>query len=211
MTLRFSCGPMGLAYFDPDYRGAGPSLAPPQGWRALDGDDVQRLHELYYDPAVPVSAIAPQFGVSGSTLLRWISEMGWPSRRALRRQSCETLRSLGPALRGAGEDLAPDSTADDFDAERMRDAIAAAVQREVALVQSALDADEDGPEGRERHARALLHLVQALRGLRALNAGADVAPLQDDGERPARSIAELRMDLAERLDRLRAGEEDTGV
>lgn len=207
MALRFSCGPMGLACIDPDYRDAGPCVAPPAGWRALGAEDVRRLHVLYYDPAVPVSAIAPQFGVSGSTLLRWIAEMGWPSRRALRRQSCEALRTHGAALRGDPCHL-PDDTGDDTEGGNLRREVEAALQRELAFMDSTFDADESELEARERSARTLYHLVRAMAGLRALERadGGDAPPEDDEADaRPSRSIAELRDDLNARLERLWAG------
>lgn len=71
----------------------------PGGWRALGRADVERLHALYYDPELPVARVAEQFGIATSSLLRWIAEMGWPSRRQMRRQSCEALRSFGRDLR----------------------------------------------------------------------------------------------------------------
>lgn len=70
----------------------------PGGWRGFDASRVARLHALYYDPDVRVGAIAKVFGVSTSTLLRWIEEMEWPSRRQMRRDSIAALRAQGAEL-----------------------------------------------------------------------------------------------------------------
>ena len=73
----------------------------PGGWRHFGKEEIARLHRLYYDPKVRVSKIAVAFGVSTSTLLRWIDEMDWPSRRQMKRDSIAALRDLGRDLRAA--------------------------------------------------------------------------------------------------------------
>lgn len=75
----------------------------PGGWRGFDESHVEKLHALYYNPDIRVSAIAKVFRVSTSTLLRWIDEMGWPSRRQTRRESMAMLREKGAALHAARE------------------------------------------------------------------------------------------------------------
>ena len=205
MTTQDSGGPDGLA----ENRDR---TAAPQGWKALDAGDVQRLHELYYDPKVQVAEIARRFAVSGSTVMRRIAEMGWPSRRALRLQSCEALRTHGAAIRGAAiRGAAIRGGSADVDDAQMRRTVEAAVQRELAFVEAALDAEETSDAARERNARALHYLVRAMQGLQGLQAGqsrqADDRYADDRyaDERPPRSIAELRDELAEKVARIQAG------
>ena len=74
----------------------------PRSRRVFSAADMQRMHALYYDSSVPVSAVAAAFDVPGSTFLRWIDEMGWPKRRAgglaarTRRVEAETALDIGP-------------------------------------------------------------------------------------------------------------------
>jgi len=211
MPQRYACWPMGLEQDDPRYFETIRAMKPPQGWRALGGDDVQRLHELYYDPQIPLPQIAQAFCVSPSTLMRWIAEIGWPSRRALRLQSAAALREHGAALR---------SDPDEWDDERMRAAIAAAVQREADFAAAALEGEGDAEE-RERRARALALLTRAMLDLKKLDDGrADPGdpynPYQerwqrDPGERPPRSLEVLREELARKLQRIMDEEDDAGA
>lgn len=209
MPQRYACGPMGLELNDPHYFETARSLRPPQGWRALDRDDVQRLHELYYDPAVELPEISRRFGVATSTLLRWIAEMGWPSRRALKRGSCA-------ALRQHGADLRSDPAA--WDGKRMRESVAGAVQRESAFVLDALESGAGGPQDHVHRARALALLTRAmldLRKLEEMGAGRDAAYQEqwqrDPHERPPRSLDELREELARKVQRIFDEEEAARV
>jgi len=71
------------------------------GWRAMGREDIARLHRLYYDPGIEVKEIARVWRVSTSTLLRWIDEMDWPSRRELTRQAAAQRLAIGREIRQA--------------------------------------------------------------------------------------------------------------
>ncbi len=61
---------------DPD-----PDLARrPRTLRVFTDSDMERMRDLYYDRAVPLTKVAAKFGVPVSTFLRWIAEMDWPRR-----------------------------------------------------------------------------------------------------------------------------------
>jgi hypothetical protein len=52
----------------------------PRTKRVFSNEDMARLRDLYYDPAVPMPDAADAFGVPVSTLMRWIAEMRWPRK-----------------------------------------------------------------------------------------------------------------------------------
>jgi hypothetical protein len=76
------------------------------GWRRFESEEIARLHRLYYDPKVRVSKIAGAFGVSSSTLLRWIDEMDWPCRRQMKRDAITAMHGVGARMRAAAPDNA---------------------------------------------------------------------------------------------------------
>ncbi len=71
------------------------------GWRAMGREEIARLHRLYYDPRIEVKEIARVWRVSTSTLLRWVDEMDWPSRRELTRQAAAQRLAFGREIRQA--------------------------------------------------------------------------------------------------------------
>jgi hypothetical protein len=52
----------------------------PRTERVFSTEDMVRMRDLYYDPAVPMPDAADAFGVPVSTLMRWIAEMRWPRK-----------------------------------------------------------------------------------------------------------------------------------
>ncbi len=186
------------------------------GWRGFDAAKVARLHAMYYDPAFSVAQVAREFGVATSTLLRWIAELEWPSRRQMRRQSMAVLRETGanfsvhrPDPENGSENAAIFPADDKYprdDAGDLLQSIEQQVRREIALMQSRM-CDTSVGAG-ERNARTLASLVRTLRALHGLRDGeasraADAGQVGAD-DAPPRSLEQLRDDLAARLAKLRA-------
>lgn len=217
----------------------------PGGWRAFDEDHAARLHEAYYDRDKKVSEVAQMFGVSTSTLLRWIDEMGWPSRRQMRQQSIAQLRDGGRAFAAnhsphpeePGEALRLEGCAASANSETathpsrrfaaqslqyeervshgakpqnvpLAEDIAATVRAELETVKARLH--DPTPGAGERNARTLASLVRTLRSVEDLRAkGIDgflcAAPASN--EPPPRSLEELRLELIEEVEKMRAEDE----
>lgn len=209
------------------------------GWRHFSTDEIERLHRLYYDPKVRVSKISAAFGVSTSTLLRWIDEMDWPCRRQMKRDAIDAMRNAGRGLRadapsnaafgaaasdaasraheaayaariGEGLDRLEQSvapTAPDPEPEPAADidpndfgALCEAVG-EVALRELARARARTGADASAQNARTLASLTRTLSTLDDLRKRRGLKPGQTaEPERPARSIAELRADIARRLE-----------
>lgn len=78
------------------------------------------MHRLYYDPAIPLSELAPQFGVPVSTFLRWIGEMGWPRHRA-----CAGACIAGPPLPEPARPARPDAPREVISVDEAAEAVMA--------------------------------------------------------------------------------------
>ena len=134
----------------------------PRTHRVFTGAEMERLHALYYDKTAPLTRVAGAFSVPVSTLLRWISEMDWPRRRAM---NVEVAPPEPPAppdepppQPGAGTRSAPRVTP--FDLDFVRADILEAARRELAALQG-----ERGPfcvADHDRRARVLALLTRAI-------------------------------------------------
>ncbi|MGE3646464.1 MAG: hypothetical protein AB7F96_21670 [Beijerinckiaceae bacterium] len=203
----------------------------PAGWRGFDAAKVRKLHALYYDPALTVVEVAKVFDVATSTLLRWIAELQWPSRRQLRRRSVAVLRGEGAGIRAvsgrasfaAPHDVAvpeafapapetsaaPAPAAGSAAAGAMLRSVEDTVRREIAMMGARMQ-DTSAGAG-ERNARTLASLVRTLRAVSELRGKAEgFEPQAANGDKPPRSLAQLRAELAERLDRIQADRDANG-
>lgn len=157
---------------------------------------------LIYDAGAPIPEILALLSLSVGQFRRFREAKGWP----LRPSACAKPAAAAPA---------PATRADSGHLiARLEDA----VEREFARAEVALD--KHAPKTVEASARTLATLVKALAELKRLRRDADEAredaPRQDDDaddatepDAPPRDLAELRAELARRLERLR-GERPAG-
>ncbi len=150
--------------------------------------------KLLYDAGAPIPEIVEVLGMSESTFLRFRERNDWPKRPS----ACD--RKAAPPA----EPPAPKKGADPSGlVAKLEDA----VEREFARVEAALD--KLPPKTMEASARTLATLVKTLAELKRLRRDADEtkedATRADDDrdDAPPRELAELRAELARRLERLR--------
>lgn len=150
---------------------------------------------LLYDAGAPIPEILTLLGLSVGRFRRFREANEWP----LRPSAC---------ARPAGDAPAPAKAAP-ADPARLIARLEDAVEREFARAESALD--KQAPKTAEASARTLATLVKALAELKRLRRDAD-APREEaarddddapDDDAPPRDLAELRAELARRLERLR--------
>jgi hypothetical protein len=169
--------------------------------------NIEQAKLLYDGGVAPISEILEFLGMSAYQFRTFRNERGWPlrasacARRAERRET----KSVAPVR-----------------AKPLRALIARleeAVEREFARIDAALA--RQTPESIEMSARTLASLVKTLAELKRMSRDADVhkGTAGENGERygaddeniapPSRPLAELREELARRLERSR-GERRTG-
>jgi hypothetical protein len=149
---------------------------------------------LLYDAGAPIAEILALLGLSVGQFRRFRAAKGWP----LRPSACAKPAGVAPAPAPAAADSG-----------RLIARLEDAVEREFARAETALD--KHAPKTAEASARTLATLVKALAELKRLRRDADEAredaPCEDDDapepDAPPRDLAELRAELARRLERLR--------
>jgi hypothetical protein len=147
---------------------------------------------LLYDAGAPIAEILALLGQSVGQFRRLRDAEGWP----LRPSACARHKGAAPA------------TAAPADPARLIARLEDAVEREFARAEAALD--KHAPKTAEASARTLATLVKTLAELKRLRRDADEpredAPRDDDdaddSDAPPRDLAELRAELARRLERL---------
>ncbi|WP_442754694.1 hypothetical protein ACNHKD_17120 [Methylocystis sp. JAN1] len=149
--------------------------------------------KLLYDAGAPIAQITALLGVSAKQFLAFREKNDWPKRVPV----CP--RKSGPA-KSAPAPVDPDALI-----PKLEDAVA----REFARVETALE--KQAPKTIEASARALATLVKTLAELKRMRREADetkedaTRPDDDRADEPPRELAELRAELARRLERLRGG------
>ena len=156
--------------------------------------------------------IAAHLGVCRQTLRSRIREWRWPPRlqalASVRREAARRLEGLEPGLRKAVplsvlQAPIPDAeTSPPVDLTR----VAAALGRSALQQLESLEAEvARGKATPERAARTLASLSRTLAAARAMEQKGG-GPVDDDDEPPARSLEDIRQELARHLDRLVAEE-----
>jgi uncharacterized protein YjcR len=199
--------------------------------RDFSQHELRAARKLYEDGLVPVEAVAATLGISKRTLYDYIHQWGWTSRTKMRhtrqarhkaaRGSVEAAHT--PTKDAHADDQMTDEpcvdeisvSADDLNPEMNASSLARrldeAVRRELVTVEHRL---RRGPVATaERNARVLTALVKALtelarlerqeKGLERHDAEQDATAADECSEEPPTDMAELRTELARRLDILR--------
>lgn len=149
---------------------------------------------LLYDSGQPLGEIAKTLGMSEARFRAWRMSEGWPSRAANRRKD------------PAAETPAKAEPRRPLDHGRLIARLEDAIETEFARVEAALE--KQTPKTIETSARALATLVKTLAEFRRLRRDAvetqeNAAPADDDtADAPPRELAQLRAELARRLERL---------
>ncbi len=170
-------------------------------------DRVAQARLLYDAGVAPVADVAKLLGMSESRFRAFRQANGWPLRAS--------------PIRARGNDAAAESGKPPRALSPSRSLIARledAVEREFAHAEEALA--KRTPKAIETSARTLASLVRTLAELKRMSRDADSshegAREDDDGatdesrfDQPPRQLAELRAELARRLERLR-GERPSG-
>ncbi len=157
--------------------------------------------KLLYDSGVtPIGEILELLGMSVGQFRRFREQNGWP------------LRASACAPRKKAEDASPPSAKKPRDANRLIARLEDAVEQEFARAEAALA--KPAPKTIEASARTLASLVKTLGELKRMRResedkkndaddDSDEAASERDGDAPPRELAELRAELARRLERLR--------
>lgn len=156
--------------------------------------------KLLYDAGAPIPEIVAVLGMSAARFRLFRDKNGWPLRRSACARKSEAPEAPAPKAADAGRLIA-----------RLEDA----VEREFARAEAALE--KHAPRTIEASARTLATLVKALAELKRLRREAEKQPegttdpddAADESREPPRELAELRAELARRLERLR-GERRAG-
>jgi hypothetical protein len=156
---------------------------------------------LLYDAQVePLEAIEKMLGLNRIGFYRFRVREGWPMRKHGGDHTAVYERR--------GNDSAPDAPlspeATRLNHDELIGKLEAAINREFAHAEHALAHGE--PRNAEKNAKVMASLVRSLAELKRVPRGAPAAhEKQKEGadEPPARGLAELKAELARRLDRLR--------
>jgi hypothetical protein len=161
-----------------------PKISPPASEKIAQA-------KLLYDAGAPIAQITTLLGMTASQFLSFREKNDWPKRASVcPRKSAQP--KAGPAVVDPGGLIV-----------KLEDAVA----REFARVEAALE--KQNPKTIEMSARALATLVKTLAELKRMRREADEtkedATRADDdrADEPPRELAELRAELARRLERLR--------
>ncbi len=150
---------------------------------------------LLYDAGAPIAEILDLLAMSAAQFRRFREENGWPLRASACKRKADPPARRTPALAA--------------DPGRLISRLEEAVEREFARAEAALE--KQAPKTLEASARTIATLVKALAELKRIRREADApranATSDDDhrdhGAEPPRELAELRAELARRLERLR--------
>jgi hypothetical protein len=163
-----------------------------------DSETIIDEAKLLYDAGVePIAKVREMLGMSEPQFNAFRRAQGWPMRAS-------------PIRRGASAAPAP---AKKKPSKSLIARLEDAVEREFARAETALDEGE--PKSMEQSARVLASLVRSLSELKRMNRDAGPAPRDAEegdesgadvsADEPPRRLAELREELARRLERLCGG------
>jgi hypothetical protein len=157
---------------------------------------VEEARLLYEAGVVSVDDIATTLGIKRAAFFNLRKKLGWKSRRPFNHPEPPS----GPAQ---GLEAAPAVPLTPLTPDELIPKIEAAIAREFAHAEHALAHGE--PRNAEKTAKTMASLVRSLAELKRIKRDAQGHDRHNDGpgEPPARDLAELKAELARRLDRLR--------
>jgi hypothetical protein len=164
---------------------------------------IEEAHVLYDAGVVHVDDIAARLGMGHTSFYRMVRKLGWAHRRDDSAMRAAIDQAADAAPKPAVESGEPDIPAKPFSIDEMIPKLEAAINREFALAEHALAHGE--PRNAEKTAKTMASLVRSLAELKRVKNGAQAHGTNDAAtdEPPARDLAELKAELARRIDRLR--------
>src|SRR5947209_12428842 len=155
---------------------------------------VEEARLVYDAGAVPVEEVGAMLGYKRAGFVKFRKRQGWKLRRVFNHPD-------KPAEAGPGVPVAPVRP---LPPDELIPKIEAALNREFAHVEQALA--HGHPRDAEKTARTVASLVRSLAELKRVQRDAQGHGTQRDGvdEPPTRDLADLKAELARRLDRLRS-------
>jgi hypothetical protein len=165
----------------------------------LTPDVVEEARLLYEAGVEPVEKVQARLGMGQTVFYRFIKAQGWP----LRRQRIDVNADFDAGTGASPHPPTPLMPVTPLSTDEMIPKIEAALNREFAHVEHALA--HGHPRDAEKTARTMASLVRSLAELKRVQRDAQGHGTQRDGvdEPPARDLADLKAELARRLDRLR--------
>jgi hypothetical protein len=162
----------------------------------LSPEAVEEARLLYEAGVVSVDDIATTLGIKRAAFFNLRKKLGWKSRRPFNHPE----PTSGPAQ---GLEAATAVPLTPLTPDELIPKIEAAIAREFAHAEHALAHGE--PRNAEKTAKTMASLVRSLAELKRIKRDAQGHDRHNDGpgEPPARDLAELKAELARRLDRLR--------
>jgi hypothetical protein len=179
----------------------------------ISPEKVEETRLLYEAAVVPVRDCMDNIGLKRDAFYALVHTLGWKLRRppATRRGDAgdaSDANETKPAAAEAPE--IPPVPVGPMMPDELIPKIEAAINREFAHAEHALAHGE--PRNAEKTARTMASLVRSLAELKRVQRDAQGDGTHNDGpdEAPARDLAELKAELARRLDRLRQSRDDGG-
>ena len=149
--------------------------------------DVLAKARALFESGGSVTRVARLLGMSPTTFKRRLVDWRWQAN----------LQSSAPVVASATEK----SASEIFDTRRAASELCHVLETEIATLKNT---DPKSKQGSEAKARTIASFARALAVLRGIeNANADVTRADDETGQPPLDLAELRRELARRLDRLR--------
>jgi hypothetical protein len=185
----------------------------PGKFSSMPSEKLEQARLLYDGGVTPIPEILKLLGVSQKAFYRYRVEHNWPMREPPTRPNYRRTQAA------PGATAPPRPATGPSDARALIARLEEAVTQEFTRVEAALG--KKAPRSVEQSARALASLVRSLAELKRLRRDSEfetVNARDDDdangadaesSDRPPRELAELRAELARRLERLgRAGPAD---
>jgi hypothetical protein len=170
----------------------------------LSPEKVEETRLLYEAGAVPVRDCMANIGLKRDAFYTLVHTLNWQLRRPPMNARGDVSAATKARLAVAPEEeQSPEIAVKPLSLDEMIPKIEAALNREFAHVEHALA--HGAPRNAEKTARTMASLVRSLAELKRVKREAQGHETQSDGagEPPARDLAELKAELARRLDRLR--------
>jgi hypothetical protein len=176
--------------------------------KVLTAELIEEARVIYEGGVEPIDVPMTLLGMKQTAFYKFMKEQGWRMRRDYYRVPAMPARpnarvDAQPAT-GEAAVPAPSVPVEPLTPDEMIPKIEAALNRELAHVQHALAHGE--PRNAERTAKTMASLVRTLAELKRVQReahGHDGRDDRDDDEPPARDVAELKAELARRIDLLR--------
>jgi hypothetical protein len=173
----------------------------------LTPEKIEETRLLYEANSVPVRDCMANIGLKQAAFYRLVRAQNWKLRRPMNARGHAGTLDVGAASNArpgvAPEEHNPPLAVKPLTLDEMIPKIEAALNREFAHVEHALAHGE--PRNAEKTAKTMASLVRSLAELKRVKREAQGHDRQNDGpgEPPARDLAELKAELARRLDGLR--------